>query len=245
MSQGNDQQTHQVLMCSNNESQSSGTLQKTQRGRRRRRKDVFGALWNEMERTTNSEAVVVAAKDAVHDKPSSGSSRNNNPSKRFLWTATGLYLIAVLFVSIHAVGNTLANRNNNHADAPAVSFNLRHRRLNQEREHDEHFSSYAQRHYNGRNHYSSTSTHYYSGNGYGFMEDEDDIHRRYRTTQTNLSDVWLCLLTTLGCVSSVREFFCLLGRFVWHIRLKGLFSHLYLQILLQHTQLDDMVDQFH
>jgi len=29
---------------------------------------------------------------------------------------------------------------------------------------------------------------------------EEEVHRRYSSTKTTLTDVWLCLLTTLGYV---------------------------------------------
>jgi len=133
---------------------------------------------------------------------------------RFLWSATGLYLVSLIFFTVHAaVERSMIFEANHHDSVENLTLpleqqplyrhsNLRHRRLNQEREreddHPEHATSYAQRHYT-----SGGNRHYYYGNGYGFMEQQegaDDVHRRYNAPKTNLSDVWLCLLTTLGCV---------------------------------------------
>jgi hypothetical protein len=114
------------------------------------------------------------------------------------------------------------------SEAALLHSHFVHRRLNQEREGDaargggidgkdnKHATSYAQRHqyhYSGSSSSSSSSSSstgtsssaLFSSSYYKYDDDGDSgnqIHRRYHYNQgrfsTNLSDVWLCLLTALG-----------------------------------------------
>ena len=175
------------------------------RGRRRRRSDA--ASWS-------VGASSVANGNGKEDKPCEVQTPRHPEQikKRILLfhSVVGLCFISAVFFSI-IIGVTSSRSllwrddppDQAHYDGtraqpppPRSNYYLRrnHRRLSQEREHA---TSYAQRH----NSYNS-GHHYYSGSGYSFMDEqaEEEVHRRYSSTKTTLTDVWLCLLTTLGYV---------------------------------------------
>lgn len=172
-------------------------------GRRRRRDDAWSNVGGIDSIALDGEAATVRIQ------------HREGKNNRLLWSATGIFLVSLIFLTVHAAVESsaifetrLSVESLTMVEQPSYRHsNLRHRRLNQEREQGDdrhkHATSYAQRHhtYKGQK-YTSGNPHYYYGNGYGFMEQQetDEVHRRYSAPKTNLSDVWLCLSITLGCV---------------------------------------------
>ena len=195
--------------------------------KQRRRNQHDGAnsdrlLEAELERKHQDRAD--ATNDAHVDGRKHLPARKHAAKVRFLWSAFGLYTVALSFFLVLALVQhhwpTTTNSSSvlllavpANKEQPHLYYhrhnNLRHRRMGPGRDQDgrednnKHATSYAQRHhtFSHNSKYSSGTHHYYYGNGYGFEQEEStksEVHRRYIVSKTNLSDVWLCLLTTLG-----------------------------------------------
>ena len=195
--------------CRSVDGQTSGHRLAKDRGKKRRR--------NNQERTTNPFGLARKHEEPADETRTDADVDGRKPmtTNRFLWSALGLYTASLVFFLIFAAVQTLPRDTTSYALAAPTSsvkehiIYLRHRRLGPDNNRDDqddskHATSYAQRHhtFSKNTKYSSGTQHYYYGNGYGFEQEtettKNEVRRRYIAPRTNLSDVWLCLLTTLG-----------------------------------------------